>query len=221
MKNIIAFSLWGNNPKYWVGAKKNIELAKKYYPGWICTFYVDKICEKNLIETIKDENVEIILVESFGDFSGLFWRFYAASDPEVYAMISRDCDSRLSEREVLCVNEWLKSDKDFHIIRDHPYHTVPILGGMWGSRNGILIEMENFINKWNRYSNHGIDQDFLGQIIYPRIKNNALEHIDFNLNFGGNIKPFPIRRYNYEYIGESYNENDIRDDYYKVIQNLS
>ena len=29
MKNIIAYSLWGNHPMYWLGAIKNIEQVKK------------------------------------------------------------------------------------------------------------------------------------------------------------------------------------------------
>ena len=37
---VIAFSLWGDNPKYNVGAIKNAELAKVVYPGWVCRFYV-------------------------------------------------------------------------------------------------------------------------------------------------------------------------------------
>ena len=220
MKKIISFSLWGDKPKYWKGALENIKLAKRLYPGWICRFYIDKNCKKDLILSLKDDNVETILVESKDSYHGMFWRFYDASDIEVDVMISRDCDSRLSEREVLCVNEWLKSDKDFHIMRDHPYHSVYILGGMWGCRNKILYNMENYINKWNKFSNHGIDQDFLGQIIYPIIKNNAIEHIDFNINYGGNNKPFPSERYNYEYVGESYDENNIRDDYYKIIKQI-
>ena len=220
MKKVISFSLWGDDPKYWIGALKNIELCKKLYIGWICRFYIDKTCKKELVNSLIGKDVEIILVESKDNYHGMFWRFYAASDPEVYAMISRDCDSRLSERELLAVNEWLNSDKDFHIMRDHPYHTVPILGGMWGCKNKILINIKDYINQWNKFSNHGIDQDFLGQIIYPKVKNNAIEHVDFNINYGGDIKPFPSERYNYEYVGEAYDENDIRDKYYEIIKKL-
>ena len=211
--------MWGYNPKYWIGAVKNIELAKKLYPDWICRFYIDNKCSKELINTILGNNVEIILVESKGDYHGMFWRFFAASDETVDIMISRDCDSRLSEREVLCVKEWLESDKDFHIMRDHPYHTVPILGGMWGCRNKIISNMISRINLWNNFSKHGIDQDFLSQIIYPLVKNNSFEHIDFDLNFGGNIHPFPSNRVNFEYVGESYNEDGIRDNYFEIIKN--
>jgi hypothetical protein len=149
----------------------------------------------------------------------MFWRFYVACDPTVDIFLSRDCDSRISDREVACINEWLTSDKDFHIMRDHPYHTVPILGGMWGCRNGILKDIDKDIEKWSAFSKKGCDQDFLGQIIYPKIINNAIEHIDFGLNFGGNIRPFPTKRINYEYVGDIFNEYDERHpDYWQLIK---
>ena len=184
--------------------------------------YIDKNSDQNLIDSIKGDNTEIILVDSKDSFHGMFWRFWAAEDPDVNIFLSRDCDSRISEREILAVNEWLNSDKDFHIMRDHPYHTVPILGGMWGCRNGIMREigLSKMIENWNQYGRKGIDQDFLGQMVYPIIKNRTIEHSEFNLNFGGEIIPFPHIRENYEFVGDVFDENDIRHpDYWKIIKN--
>lgn len=222
MKNIIAFSLWGDHPMYWVGALRNIELAKKYYPGWICRFYIDSNSQPELIDTIKGDNVEVVLVESKDSFHGMFWRFWASEEEDVDIFISRDCDSRLDDREFAAVREWLDSDKDFHIMRDHPYHTVPILGGMWGSRNGIMrnIGLSKLIEEWNQYQRKGIDQDFLGQVVYPKIFNNCIEHSEFRLNFGQQIKSFPTLRLNYEFVGDVFDENDVRHpEYWKVIKN--
>jgi hypothetical protein len=233
LKNVIAFSLWGDKPIYWVGALRNIELAKGYYPGWICRFYVDKNSRKDLIETLKGDNVEVVLVDSKGSndnpyyHHGMFWRFNAAVDEDVDVFLSRDCDSRISEREVAAVNEWLESDKDFHIMRDHPYHAVPILGGMWGCRKGIMREigLVDKINQWcsnvrSSYST-GIDQDFLREIVYPLIKDKSMEHSEFNLNYGGEIRNFPYIRNDYEFVGDVFDENDNRHpDYWKIIKNV-
>ena len=224
MKNVIAYSLWGDHPMYWVGALKNIEQVKSYFPGWICRFYIDNSCRQDLIDSITGDNVEVILVDSKDSFHGMFWRFYAAADPDVNIFLSRDCDSRFSNREISAINEWLVSDKDFHIMRDHPYHTVPILGGMWGCRNGILrsdkINILELIKSWTHFSIKGCDQDFLGQVIYPMIKDTAMEHSEFNLQFGGAIKPFPHTRENYEYVGDIFDENNIRHpEYWKLMIN--
>lgn len=219
--NIISYSLWGKNPIYWAGALKNIELARKYFPGWVCRFYIDQNSDKNLIESIKGENVEIVLVSSKGSFHGMFWRFYASTDPETDIFLSRDCDSRLCERELLAVNEWLDSSKDFHIMRDHPQHNVPILGGMWGCRNGILrkANLNKLINDWGVYDKKGADQFFLGIVVYPIIKDYALEHSDFDIVFGNELKPFPCSRKNHEFVGDIFDEKDNRDpNLWKLIQ---
>lgn len=44
--------------------------------------------------------------------------------------MSRDADSRIIPREEAAVREWLTTDRIFHVMRDHPYHCTPILGGI-------------------------------------------------------------------------------------------
>ena len=39
---------------------------------------------------------------------------------------------QILQREVDAVRVWEKSGKIMHIMRDHPHHTVLILGGMYG-----------------------------------------------------------------------------------------
>jgi len=222
MKNVVAFSLWGDHPMYWMGALENIKLVNKYFPSWFCRFYIDKDCKKELIESIKGDNVEVVLVDSKDSFHGMFWRFWAAEDSDVDVFLSRDCDSRISDREVSAINEWLESDKDFHIMRDHPYHTVAILGGMWGCRNGIIrnIGLINMINNWTKFSIKGCDQDFLGQFVYPLVKDNSIEHSEFGLRYGGDIRPFPTKRIDYEFVGDVFDENNVRHpDYWKLLIN--
>jgi hypothetical protein len=232
MKNVVAYSLWGDKPIYWIGALKNIELVSEKLPGWICRFYIDKNCHQYLIDTIKGDNVEVVLVDPTGSHDnsyyhhGMFWRFTASEDPEVDVFLSRDCDSRISDREINAISEWLLSDKDFHIMRDHPYHSAPILGGMWGCRNGIMkkIGLSILINNWclNKRTNYsyGIDQDFLREVIYPLVKDKSVEHSEFNLKFGGNIRQFPTIRSNYEFVGDVFDEHEQRHpDYWKIIKN--
>lgn len=221
MKNVISFSLWGDNLMYWKGALENIKLAKIYYPDFICKFYIDKNSKKELADTIIGDNVETVMVDSKDSFHGMFWRFWAAADSEVDIFLSRDTDSRITQREVHAVQEWANSDKDFHIMRDHPYHGVPILGGMWGCRNGIMREIGLIqkIEEWNQFYRKGIDQDFLGTQIYPLIKDRAFEHSEFGINFGGTTHPFPTPLQNWEFVGEIYNEfNQRHPDHWKLIK---
>lgn len=214
MKKVICFSLWGDNPKYTIGAIKNADLALQLYPHWICRYYIGKSVPDEIIQKLKNKsNTEIIIMQEEGNWDGMFWRFYAASDPSVGVMMSRDTDSRLSEREKLAVDEWLESDKDFHIMRDHPAHATPILGGMWGARNRILFNFYDLIQDQDKGNYWQVDQDFLKNKIYPLVKDNSLVHDEFFEN-----KPFPTPRkegLDHEgnpenFVGEPVDENDVR-----------
>jgi hypothetical protein len=216
MKKIISFSLWGDNPKYTIGAIENAEQSKTIYPDWICRFYCGKSVPLDIIEKLKSyNNVEVIEMDENGDWNGMFWRFYACEDADV--MISRDTDSRLSVREKLAVDEWLESDKDFHIMRDHPYHNALILGGMWGARNGILKDIISIINQYNKGNFWQVDQNFLREKIYPIIKDNSFIHDEF-MKFENWSKLFPSERKNKEFVGDVFDSNNVRHpEYYKFL----
>lgn len=185
MKKIISYSIWGENPRYTEGAVQNAKLSKYYYPEWTNRFYCGLDVTKDILDRLsKISNTEIIIVDEPCDWTGMFWRFYAASDSDI--MISRDADARISKREACAVNNWLHSNNDFHIMRDHPYHARLIMGGMWGCRNGILSNIKDLIFNFDKINRYETDQDFLGRIVYPIIHDKATVHDSFHEN-----KPFP------------------------------
>ena len=59
---------------------------------------------------------------------GMKWRWLPLGDPFADIFMSRDSDSWITQREKDSVDVWLKSNTLFHVMRDHPYHGVPILG---------------------------------------------------------------------------------------------
>jgi len=201
----ICFSLWGDNPKYTIGAVRNAELSHKIYPGWKTIFYVGNDVPDQILKQIEQAEGELIFMNDSG-WNGMMWRFLAADSNDI--VISRDTDSRLSIREKAAVDEWLESDKDFHIMRDHPYHATEILGGMWGARNGILKGIKQWINSYNKrdYDNkYQVDQNFLREIIYNKVKLRSIVHDEFFEK-----KPFPINRFGcYDFVGQAYDENNI------------
>jgi hypothetical protein len=220
---VIAFSLWGDSPAYWVGALRNIRLANTYYPGWFCRFYVDCKASREHINSLEGENVEVFLMKRYCAFDGMFWRFSAASDPNVSIAVFRDCDSRIRPREAAAVNAWLQSGKEFHIMRDHPYHAVPILGGMWGCRTGRLPNLGILIacwamTNWRSLDHKGCDQVFLAQRIYPLMTERALEHSEFDLHYGNPTIPFPSERQDSEFVGEIFDDHDRRhEEHHRVM----
>lgn len=204
MKKIISFSLWGDIPKYTEGAIRNAELALEIYPDWICRYYVGKDVPLDIIERlIAFDNTELYIMNEPRDWTGMFWRFYAASDLDVGVMISRDVDCRLNMREKVAVDEWLSSDKDFHIMRDNHQHNVPILGGMWGVRNGFLSEMVCDIDDFVKGDYWQVDQHFLDQVVYPKVGSNSFVHDEYF-----DKKPFPTIRENDFFVGQAFDENE-------------
>ena len=55
--------------------------------------------------------------------------FAHSPHPQVDLFMSRDLDSAPTQREADAVQEWLRSGKTLHVMRDHPSHTFPMLGG--------------------------------------------------------------------------------------------
>ena len=141
-KNIISFSLWGDDPFYNVGAIRNAENALLHYEGWTCKFYIGTDVPNETIRTLQEmPNTEIVIMENeANNWPGMFWRFYAISDPDAEFVIFRDTDCRLTNREAQAVGEWTRTDKCLHIMRDHPMHTEPIMGGMWGVHGPTFME---------------------------------------------------------------------------------
>ena len=218
MKKIISFSLWGKDPKYTIGAIQNAKLAKEIYPDWICRYYIGKTTPTDIVKELGYfGNTEIVIMENDGNWTSMFWRFYPAADETVDVMISRDCDSRLNMREKEAVDEWLNSNKGFHIMRDHPWHSTEILGGMWGVKKGILPNIIDQINTFNKGEYWQVDQNFLTQKIYPIVKDISMVHDEF-FKYDNHRKPFPSVRINKEFVGDVFDQNNIRhSEYYKLL----
>jgi len=205
MKKIIAYSLWGDNPMYNVGAVENADNASELYPDWTCRYYVgESVPNETLKKLASKSNTEIIMVKLSNDWTGMFWRFFAIDSADM--VLFRDVDSRLTPREKHAVDEWLGSDKVIHIMRDHPYHTERIMGGMWGVRSkpfmSVLeqklkcsnVSFMAIIQEWTKKAPHtlnekGIDQMFL-RFIYHLVFDKALIHDQFP-NFHGHSNRHP------------------------------
>jgi hypothetical protein len=205
MKKIISFSLWGDNPKYCVGAIRNAQLAQIHFPEWECRFYCGRDVPGIYISALNAFDNTSVRIRSKDDFTfGAFWRF-EAMEPETI-VISRDCDSRLSARERQIVDEWIVSDSRLSVIRDHINHyEFPILAGMWGLKNGLDTEMIKGLPKYNNNHTYLMDQYWLRDLVWPRLEHISMVH---------GIKETMWMRNTYQsigkdFIGQTYDANDI------------
>lgn len=180
VENIISFSLFGDRKHYLFGAVKNVFAAKEHYPGWRCRFYCDDRVPKVTLSEITNAGGDIKMMprpQRFAD--GLFWRFLVAEDISVVRFLIRDCDSVINRREKNAVNEWLTSDKSFHVMRDNCSHTDLMLAGLWGGVAGILPPLEKLLEGYAYNSvteSRTADQLFLGRVVWPMVKEDCLIH---------------------------------------------
>lgn len=108
---IISFGLYGNDPKYTVGAVRNAELVNVYFPGngrrelvllgamiyhsrpsslasiigWTARYYLDGSVPIEVVRRLIELGSEVVMMNGSGTeaIAGMFWRFLVADDPSV------------------------------------------------------------------------------------------------------------------------------------------
>jgi hypothetical protein len=185
VRKVISFCLHSGHTKYCQGFLENLPLAKEFYPGWDVVLFYDNTLPSKWLAKYDEAGVESYNVHEYG-IHPTCMRFLAHELPNVERFISRDADSRLSQREAEAVKEWEDSGVGLHSMRDHPHHDrphYPIFGGMFGL---VVSELGDFNmrEKLIEYSSHcpdkrgghwqlwkkrkrGLDMIFLRENIYP------------------------------------------------------
>lgn len=193
---IISYCLYGNEQYYKNGLLKNIVLAKQLFPDWIVRIYYEKFSiDQNYLDAIqKFDNIKLIeKVQRFSN-DGIHWRMLPLEEDHDFVII-RDVDTRLSQRDLDLVNDWIKLPYQYHICRDEPGHKAPIMAGIWGAKKAKLP----ISRLWNKHylflnfnlnedwAGRGNDQEFLSKRIYPIIRKNSAVYSEFNIFFGEEV----------------------------------
>lgn len=229
--NVISFALYGNLPKYCVGALKNAELAAKFYPGWVCNFHVAKsVPGETRVALSQFENVTLFYVNDYDpsrrisslNIPGMFTRFVPLDGSiSIYErVISRDADSRICQREVDAVNEWIESGALLHSMADHPAHARKLNGGLFGLYTKFAHIPFKFALEWcvnkKRPIDYGDDQEFLCNEVYPQFAHSVLRHDSFSRHAYHGALPFPSKRVGQKFCGEVFDEHDQPRDFDRV-----
>lgn len=180
--SVIAYSLWGKNPRYLRGALRNALLAADIYPGWTLRFYVDDSVPADFIGILKKLGAQTRECKDSGNTrEKLCRRFAVASDPGVGYFLVRDADSVISPREATAVKQWQDSGKCFHVIRDWWSHTDLVLAGLWGGIATALPDIDAMLEDYQppHVETLHIDQWFLRDCVWQYIRQSHLLHDRF------------------------------------------
>jgi len=191
-ENVIAYWLFGSNPRYCEPSVMNAKIKRDVFKGWTCRVYLDATIPDHVQRRLKDAGAGVVFMDRDSGAHPLMWRFLVIDDSSIKRFLLRDADALLSEREYAAVQEWVESPYYFHIIRDYFTHTELILAGLWGGCAGVLhnaVEsMQQFAAK-NADSGRFIHQHYLRENVWPTLRKSVLSHDDL---FGfHDAKPFP------------------------------
>jgi hypothetical protein len=186
---LISYTLYGSNFRYTQPLILNVKLSNQFYKEWQIRVYHDNTVPIDIIKTLKENNVSLININDtiYSNFAPKFWRFLPVFENIYDIIIFRDSDSILTQRESRYVNDWVDSNFDFHIIRDHNLHISPILAGMFGIKKKYfnLFAQQLLKNKkCTESTKYNSDQLFLGDCIYKKIIKNCLIHTSHFAFFG-------------------------------------
>lgn len=172
------------------------------YPDWKGVFFVDDFAWSKIGVELEESGCLVIRKGQSEGHRGMLWRFEAVTLTDARRVIVRDVDSRVTSREARAVDEWIKSGFSLHVIRDHPWHTRPVMGGMWGiqgAKNLQVISQE--IQRVKSLENgYGEDQEWISRIATKHFWDSKLVHDSFPL-MGDKVQSLPPRE-GREFIGE-------------------
>lgn len=200
--NVVSLALFGDGDRYRRYLPTAIRAHHALYAGWTLRIHHDRTLDSNYygkaLRALASRGlVELVLVDGpVLKFKAMLWRLLPLWDKKVERFICRDVDTVPVVRERLAVEEWIKSDLAFHAISDRAVdHNWPTLGGMIGflvkpslsllknptSFDDLLVNTvcwpdEIWSGKKRVSGCTENDQFFLGEHLWPVLKNNALEH---------------------------------------------
>jgi len=214
---VLSYSLFGEKAleKYSKDLETILEQSAKssLYRTWKVMIYTDVMIPEHFLNRMREVNarasfINITEVKNYPNLQNVnarTWRFLPISDPRVDIACIRDLDSDLYKREEAAVREFLHSDKLFHAMRDNPWHTSKIMGGLWcfrNSKNRALARtlLTTIFAKARRRvpdireAPKADDQKILNHYMWPIVSMDAMVHDSFFCRWKPNGRPFPTRR---------------------------
>jgi hypothetical protein len=160
---VFSFCLYGTEPNYYTGLLENIKLIREWFPEFDIFVYKG-VCDPSW----EIPNATVVETNREGAVNMLY-RYTPLKTAEVGFV--RDTDSRITERDRWCIQEFLASSYGYHMIRDHVWHKSRLMGGLFGWKKPIDISIEIPAE-----ASYGYDEFYLGEVLYPRIVSDMIVH---------------------------------------------
>jgi len=192
---VFSFCIYGTERNYYDGLLENIRIIREHFPDF--DIYVYKgVCVADWVfeNCAVFENCTVIETQREGAINMLY-RYLPLTFAEVGFV--RDADSRVGQRDIWCISDFLQSSKNYHIVRDHFYHKDPIMGGIFGWKKNLNLNLN--LDETIVYAQ---DMTYLKTHLYPLIKSDALVHTNNHATFGEHVRLIEIEHTGkYDFVG--------------------
>lgn len=154
----------------------NLRAYNAIYPDWQIRLNIDEQTYNGFSKYFdylsQNEIVSLAIKPNAPLCRAMLWRIEDVNNYDY--IICRDIDSLPTFRERLCVDEWIESNTFAHAISDSVSHNIPLMGGMIGFKQNAFTLTEDDFLTWRKGDNmkfdrKGTDQDFLNEVILPKI----------------------------------------------------
>ena len=202
---VIAFSVYSRNPNITIGAVRNVQLARMIFPQWNTRIYTphpnasrehDRVPQQ-VLNKMANLGAQIYYSDTTNSAYPLkYLSLNVIEDKSVNTFLIRNPEHRLSDKQCKVVDDWLKSNANFHCMRDHFTHSlmniVPELYGVKLSsltkenkRSGMLKKLlaasaaKNVEHKlWEMFNGSALCHDSVSCDAWPNSK--PFPALDFN-----------------------------------------
>ena len=199
---VISFCLFGDNPKYTRGMVENLKIIQEMLPDFLVYIHVGSGVPPAVVEAIAAFPHARVVVSSAPNWALPAHRICYPDEAAV--VFARDADSRINARDVWAMNEFIKSDKTFHIVRDHVWHKSKIMAGLCGRKQSV--QLAEPLSQWAATATlgYGSDEAFLSTV-YPRVAGNALIHSSVVGYLHEPVTPLPPLENSHDFLGNVVN----------------
>lgn len=180
MKRVFSFCIYGEKPIYLEGLLKNLDFIGRRYPSFEKHVYAGCDIGKDFVKKCEAFPSTYVHRLAFTGGRLMSSRFLAIDLPGVEMMLVRDADSRITERDCWCIDDFIGSQFELFGIRDHKYHYREIMGGLWGMRRIRGFSMNaayaDYAAKTLDLDRYQSDQDFLRNHVYRPFRKTFLAY---------------------------------------------
>jgi len=190
--NVLSYCLFGDNRRYFDALCKNIEFIDlNYSDTFIISIVVAEDVPISWIETLSKSSAMLTMAndKSLDNVPNILYRVFPILSGLGDTCFFRDADSYLTKCEMDSMLRFIDSNYMYHIVRDHPHHLAPIMGGLFGvkfARYEVFqkVFLKN-IKKYNIRNNEKAgarrDELFLADHVYPLVYKEAFIESNFTI----------------------------------------